>query len=320
MFAKWYTKSHTKHMKGETNMKLILTLLLAASVMLNTGALAADPVSKVFGEAAGDRSLLDTKFEGMVVNLGKWFADHAPASGTLVRSDLVFESPRCQITAVSNKGQDTGLYYRSATDEGVYVFRGKAEQYINGEWKKIQAGDIYVVPRGVVQGTRVAKGEECLAVSFTAPPQAGKDDKVTLKDVAPGTKIGDKALIDTTYDTSALINCDAFFGAHPLEPGKKLRVDKVYESPRSLVALITNPLLPPHFHTLTEEVVVAHKGSATMYINGKWTEVKQGDVHINPRGVIHGTKELGPEGMQVATFFALQPPKDGDRLFVEFAK
>jgi quercetin dioxygenase-like cupin family protein len=264
--------------------------------------------------------LLDTKFDGMVVNLDKWFADHPPAAGTLVRSDLVFESPRCEITAVSNKGQDTGLYYRSATDEAVYVFRGKAEQYINGEWKKVQAGDIYVVPRGVIQGTKVAKGDEFLVLSFTGPPQAGKSDKVALKDVAPGAVVGDKALIDTKHDASMLFNLASFFPAHPVEPGKQLRVDAVYQSPRSLVALITNPILPPHYHTLAEEIVVAYKGSATMYINGKWTEVKEGDVHINPRGVIHGTKVLGPQGMQVATFFAPAPPSAGDRVFVEFAK
>jgi quercetin dioxygenase-like cupin family protein len=277
-------------------------------------------VSAKYGDACVDRSLLDTKFDGMVINLDKWFAEHSPAAGTLVRSDMAFESPRCRITAVSNKGQDTGLYYFSATDEGVYVFKGKAEQYINGEWKKVQAGDIYVVPRGVVQGTRVAKGEEFLVLSFTTSPQAGKSDKVALKDVAPGTVVGDKALIDTKHDAGMLINLASFFDAHPLEPGKQLRVDAVYQSPRSLAALITNPILPPHYHTSAEEIVIAHKGSGTMYINGKWTDVKQGDVHINPRGVIHGTKVLGPEGMQVATFFAPAPPSGGDRLFVEFAK
>ena len=193
-----------------------------------------------YGDACVDRSLLDTKYNGMAVNLDKWFADH-PVQGTLVRSDLVFESPRCQITAMSNKGQDTGLYYRSATDEAVYVFKGKAEQYINGEWKKIQAGDIYVVPRGVLQGAKVAKGDELLTLCFTAPPKAGESDKVSLKDVAPGAIVGDKALIDTKHDTSALISLATFFEAHPVEPGKKLRVDAVYQSPRSLAALITNP-------------------------------------------------------------------------------
>jgi quercetin dioxygenase-like cupin family protein len=269
-----------------------------------------------YGDAYVDRSLLDTKYNGMAVNLDQWFADHS-VQGTLLRSDLVFESPRCQIIAVTNKGQDTGLYYRSATDEAVYVFRGKAEQYINGAWKKIQAGDIYIAPRGVIQGVKVARGDELLALSFTAPPKAGENDKVALKDVAPGAVVGDYALIDTKHDASMLISLASFFEAHPVEQGKKLRVDGVYQSPRSLAALITNPSLPPHYHTLTEEIVIAHKGSATMYINGKWTEVKQGDVHINPRGVIHGTKILGPGGMQVATLFAPGPPKEGDRVFVQ---
>jgi quercetin dioxygenase-like cupin family protein len=272
-----------------------------------------------YGDACVDRSLLDTKFDGMVVSLDKWFADHPVAAGTLVRSDLIFESPRCRITGISNKGQDTGLYYRSATDEAVYVFRGKAEQYVNGEWKKIQAGDIYVVPRGVVQATKVAKGDELLALSFTAPPKNCESDQMSLKDVAPGTAIGDKSLIDTKYDKTLLFSLTSFFDTHPVEAGKQLRVDAVYQSPRSLAALITNPTLPPHYHTLAEEIVIAHKGSATMYINGKWTEVKQGEVHINPRGVIHGTKVLGPEGMQVATLFAPAPPSEGDRVFVELA-
>ncbi len=277
-------------------------------------------VSGAYGDACADRSLLDTKLDGMVVNLDKWFADHSPSPGTLVRSDVLFESPRCQISAVGNIGQNTDMYYYSAADEVAYVFRGKAEQYINGEWKNVQAGDVYVVPRGVVQGTRVPSGKEFLMLSFRAAPQPAKSDKVALKDVAPGTVVGDKGLIDTKYDSSMLINLASFFDTHPLEPDKKLRVDMVCQSPRSLVALITNPILPPHYHTSAEEIVIAHKGSGTMYINRKWTEVKEGDVHINPRGMIHGTKALGPQGMQVATLFAPPPANGNDRVYVEFAK
>lgn len=295
----------------------------AALGRLSTVAWAAETkeakVAGKYGDACMDRALLDTKFDGMVVNLDKWFADHPPTQGTLVRSDMVFESPRCQIAAVSNKGQNVDLHYCSNADEAVYVFKGKAEQYVNGQWKNVQAGDVYVVPRGAVQGTRVPTGNEFLVLSFRAAPPAGRTDKVALKDAAPGAAVGDKSLIDTKYD-SMLINLSSFFEAHPLEPDKKLRVDMTYQSPRSLVALITNPLLPPHFHTSAEEIVIAHKGSGTMYINGKWTEVKQGDVHINPRGMIHGTKALGPEGMQVATFFAPPPAGGNDRVYVEFPK
>ncbi len=277
-------------------------------------------VSGAYGDACMDRSLLDTKFDGMLVNLDKWFANHSPAPGTLVRSDVMFESPRCQIAAVSNKGQNRELYYCSDSDEVVYVFRGEAEQYVNGEWKNVQAGHMCVIPRGVVQGTRIPNGKEFLVLSFRAARPAGKSDKVALKDVAPGTVVGDKGLIDTTCDGSMLINLASFFDTHPLEPGKQLRLDPVCQSPRSLVLLITNPILPPHYHTSAEEVVIAHKGSGTMYINGKWTEVKEGDVHINPRGMIHGTKALGPEGMQVATLFAPPPVNGNDRVYVEFAK
>ncbi len=277
-------------------------------------------VPGAYGDAWIDRSLLDTKFNGMVVNLDAWFMDHPTAPGALVRSDVLFRSPRCQIAAVNKKGQNTELHYGSAVDEVVYVFRGEAEQYINGEWKIVQAGDMYIVPRGMVQGTRVPSGKEFLVLSFRAAREAGKDDKVALKDVGPGTVVGDKGLIDTKYDSSMLIKLASFFDTHPLEPGKQLRIDTVCQSPRSLVLLITSPLLPPHYHTSAEEVVIAHKGSGTMYINGKWREVKEGDVHINPRGMIHGTKSLGPEGMQVATLFAPPPANGNDRVYVEFVK
>ena len=134
---------------------------------------------------------------------------------------------------------------------------------------------------------------------------------------APGPVVGDPKLLDTSFDKGIVINLDEFFAAHPLAPGEATRGDTVYKSPRIEVVLVTNhgPLIDLHYHATCDETVFVYKGQGEMYIDGQWVPVKGGDLHVNPRGVVHATRVTG-EDLQVISFFTAPQASGNDKVFV----
>jgi quercetin dioxygenase-like cupin family protein len=128
-----------------------------------------------------------------------------------------------------------------------------------------------------------------------------------------------KNLIDSTPAESIVVNLDDFFASHALKAGEPTRGDKIFESPRCIVTLVSNqgPLIGRHIHMSTDEIVLVYKGTGEMYINGKWIPVKAGDIHVCPRGMAHATRVVGAGEMKVISIFA--PPQAGgnDRIMLD---
>ncbi|MDT8903928.1 cupin domain-containing protein [Anaeroselena agilis] len=135
---------------------------------------------------------------------------------------------------------------------------------------------------------------------------------------APGPVVGDAKLLDTSFDKGVVISLDAFFAEHPLKAGDATRGDTVFKSPRVEVVLVTNrgPLIDLHYHATCEETVFVYKGQGEMFIDGKWTPVKTGDLHVNPRGAIHATRVTGDEDMNVVCFFTAPQASGNDKAFI----
>jgi len=299
--------------------KRILLATLFCLLVLSASALAASP-----GDVVGDWSLIDTKYEkGMVFSLDQFYASHPLKAGDATRGDVVYESPRCQVVIVINHGPLIGLHYHQSADELVYVHKGAGEMYINGQWIPVKAGDIHFNPRGVIHATRVVGKEDMQVYSIFTPPQAGGNDKIFVPSTdtlaTPGDVVGSSSLIDTKYDKGQVISLPAFYASNVLKAGEATRGDVVFESPRSQLVLVTNrgPLIGLHYHQSADEIVFVYKGKGEMYIDGKWVPVKAGDLHVNPRGVIHATRVVGNEDMLVFSVFA--PPQDGgnDKVFIQ---
>lgn len=300
-------------------MKRVLLATLVCFLVLSASALAASP-----GDVVGDWSLIDTKYEkGMVISLDQFYASHPLKAGEATRGDVVFESPRCQVVIVTNHGPLIGLHYHQSADEIVYVHKGTGEMYINGKWIPVKAGNIHFNPRGVIHATRVVGKEDMQVFSIFTPPQAGGNDKAFVPSAdtlaMPGDVIGSTPLIDTKYDKGQVISLPEFYASHPLKAGEPTRGDVVFESPRSQIVVVTNhgPLIGLHYHQSAEEIVFVYKGKGEMYIDGKWVPVKAGDLHINPRGVIHATRVVGNEDLYVYSVFT--PPQAGgnDKVFIQ---
>lgn len=136
---------------------------------------------------------------------------------------------------------------------------------------------------------------------------AGPDSKV----------IGDARSLDTNYTGPFNVNLEKWFADHPVEPGK-MRMDPIFRTPRVLVMAATNRgyLIDLHYHKVADEIVVAIKGQCEQYVDGKWVLMKPGDVHYNPRGVIHGTRVVGDKPFLALSIFTPPPPGDNDRVFL----
>lgn len=123
-----------------------------------------------------------------------------------------------------------------------------------------------------------------------------------------------KGLIDSKPEQSILINLDEWYKSHP-SPGKpELVSETVFTSPRSAVMIRAagkGRVSRNHYHTVADEIVWVVGGSGEMLINGKWTPVKSGDLHVNPRGNIHDTRSLN-EDLRYISIFAPQQPPGGD--------
>jgi quercetin dioxygenase-like cupin family protein len=64
-------------------------------------------------------------------------------------------------------------------------------------------------------------------------------------------------------------------------------------------------------------LVFVYKGKGEMYIDGRWIPVKAGDVHVNPRGVIHATRVVGDEDMLVFSVFTPPQANGNDKIMLD---
>ena len=152
----------------------LAVLFGALALGLSTTALLAYPMAK---------NLIDsTPAESIVVNLDDFFASHPLKAGEPTRGDKIFESPRCVVTLVTNKGPLIGRHIHTSAEEIVFVYKGTGEMYINGKWIPVKAGDLHVCPRGMAHATRVVGEGQMEVISIFAPPQTGGNDRIMLDD------------------------------------------------------------------------------------------------------------------------------------------
>jgi quercetin dioxygenase-like cupin family protein len=134
---------------------------------------------------------------------------------------------------------------------------------------------------------------------------------------AISTLIGDARSIDTKYAGPFNVNLEKWFAAHPVEPGKMMRMEPIFQTPRVTVMAATNKgqTVDLHYHRFADEIAFLIKGQCEKYVDGKWVLVKPGTLHYNPRGVIHATKVVGDEPLLELIIFTPSPPPD-DRVFL----
>lgn len=119
--------------------------------------------------------------EALLFNAEKWFQDHPIEQGKIARAETVFKSPRVQVVFFKMKGAPLGRHIHTQVDELVYVVKGRGEQYVNGKWIPIKAGDFHASPRGVAHGGRTAGDEELWMILFFTEPLQPAGDRAMIE-------------------------------------------------------------------------------------------------------------------------------------------
>jgi quercetin dioxygenase-like cupin family protein len=123
-----------------------------------------------------------------------------------------------------------------------------------------------------------------------------------------------KGLVDSKPEQAIIINLKDWYTSHP-GPGKPGIVgETVFASPRSVLMIRTagkGTAVGSHYHSTADEIVLIIGGSGEILINGKWTPVKAGDIHVNPRGNVHDTR-VPNEDLQFISIFTPQQPPGSD--------
>jgi len=122
-----------------------------------------------------------------------------------------------------------------------------------------------------------------------------------------------KGLIDSTPDVAQLINLREYYAGVKL-PETGVDSHLVYECPRTQLMIRTavkGTTVGTHFHTVADEYVIVVGGKGEIMVNGVWSPVKMGDVHVCPRGVIHDTRAL-EENLQYLSIFTPHLPAGSD--------
>lgn len=122
-----------------------------------------------------------------------------------------------------------------------------------------------------------------------------------------------KGLIDSKPDVSLLIDIDDYYAKRQL-PESGVDSDLAFDCPRSQAMVRTavkGTLIAPHFHSVSDEIVVITGGNGELFINGEWKPVKKGDLHVCPRGIVHATRAL-EENLHFISIFTPHLPQGGD--------
>ena len=112
---------------------------------------------------------------------------------------------------------------------------------------------------------------------------------------------------------------DEILKANPLTTGQKAQLIKIAEDNTmtlNVLRCIEGAGLNQHIHKTHDETVYIIRGTAQMFIDGKWVDLKPGSIHFNPMGKVHGLNQTGTEELVGLSIFtpALKEP---DRYFVQ---
>ncbi len=257
--------------------------------------------------------------EAVLVNYDEWYIANAKPEDPKIVSKTIFTSPRSVVMLRDGgKGTIANSHFHSTADEIVIVTGGSGEILVNGTWTPVKIGDVHVNPRGVIHATRVIGNEDLRFISIFTPSLPTGGDANYVKTGEPANiPLG---LIDSTPNTAVLANYDEWYAANAKPNDPKIVSKTIFTSPRSVVMLRDGgkgTLANSHFHSTTDEIVVVMGGSGEILLNGTWTPVKTGDVHVNPRGVIHATRVIGNEDLRFVSIFTPSLPTGGDANFVQ---
>lgn len=258
----------------------------------------------------------------VVMNLSKWYHDHPMPATPGISGEVVFKSPRAAVLVrQAPVGTKAAPHYHKIADEMVYIVSGSAELLINGDWVKLNPGDVHVNPRGIVHALNVTDPKGCKFVSVFTPPQPAAGDATTipsgeslqapagLVDASPGA--GMVVRLKEWQTSSVGPNSPMDFTDSMENDG--LRGVTVTESPRSVLMLREAGYGAAHKHKQeqADEIIIVVSGSAHITSGDNSYNISQNDLQIVPMGSEHRMNLRLGESIRFLTLFAL--PENADK-------
>jgi len=123
-----------------------------------------------------------------------------------------------------------------------------------------------------------------------------------------------KGLLDSKPSEALLLNLDEYYAKRQVPDKPGIDADTIFTSPRSQVqvrTIVKGTTAGAHYHATVDEIVFIVGGHGELFLNGQWKPVKAGDIHVNPRGVVHDTRAL-KENMRFISIYTPQLPPGGD--------
>ena len=127
-------------------------------------------------------------------------------------------------------------------------------------------------------------------------------------------------LVDSEPNKAVLVNYDVWYANNAAPEVAKIAGKTIFSLPRAVVMIRDagkGTFAAPHFHSTTDEVVIVFGGSGEIMVNGEWMPVKAGDVHVNPRGIVHSSRVKGADDLKFVSVFTPLIPAGGDTNFLE---
>ena len=186
----------------------------------------------------------------VVINLSKWYHAHPMATTPGATGELVFKSPRSAVfVRQAAAGTNLPPHYHSNVDEMVYVVEGSADLLTNGEWVKLQPGDVHVNPRGAVHALKVSQPKGVKFISVFTPPQPANGDMVLIPAGEP--LLSPPGLLDANPAAGIVVSLKEWQHAPVGQPAQKfgsvsmpdnmendgLKSVSIIDTPRSVVML-----------------------------------------------------------------------------------
>ena len=122
---------------------------------------------------------------------------------------------------------------------------------------------------------------------------------------------------DTAWQV--LTHIDKVLKENPLPTGKLSQLIKIAEDDTIsmfVVQMMPGAELGPHFHKEHDEIEYVIRGSAELFLNGKWVEFLEGSIHFNPKEKVHAARNRSDAPLIVLIAFT-PAMRETDRHFIQ---
>ena len=257
----------------------------------------------------------------VILNAGNWYNSHPMPTSPGISCEIVFQSPRSAVMIrQAPAGTVAAPHYHNVADEVVYIVEGSAELLTNGDWVKLQPGDVHVNPRGAVHGLKVTDPKGCKFFSVFTPPQPTGGDVTPIPAGAPLQS--PEGLLEATPGAGVVVSLKEWqrsptnqnaqspgaFSMPDYLEGDGLRGVTVTETPRSIVMLRDAGYGASHRHTQNQadEIIFVVSGSAHVSDADSSNVIGKNYIQVIPMGSEHNMRLMLGESIRFVTVFALQ--------------